>query len=230
MTDSGCASGHPIPAVAVPRAVAQHWLWHDVLAPYLRRVPPDDPAPDGRITNGVDPPPDAPAISLAALAHPPTRDAFLSAVFANRRLRAARIERQADLQALHAREKYLIMAHAPETYRRVGKLIAGPAEAPLSALAERYCQAVWGGLLVPARRGRHASALEHMAGYFKRGLPEPARARMHAAIADFRAGLAPLTDPLARIRGAAATTGMVYIAQQTYLAPYPIPLMLRTWL
>lgn len=224
------ASGHPIPRVAAPERIERHWRWRTLLAPWVCRVQSDDPAPDGRIRERPAGNGDAPAITLARLNDLAARDAFLTAIFANRRLRAAPTPRQRDLHAMHAREKYLLMAHAPETYRFLGRMIAGTLDESPRQVGERYRRELVRALATPAGRARHTSALQHMAGYFKRGLPAADRVHMHAAIADFRAGLALLSAPLRLIGHAAEKTETAYIARQSYLAPYPEPLMLRTWL
>lgn len=216
--------------VAAPPGVERHWLWRMSFAGWVLRARPDAPTPDGRIQANAAGDPGIPSATLAELTPPHVRDAFLTAVFAKHRLRLTRPTDQRDLQALHAREKYLLMAHSPDTYRRLGRAVSGRPTEPVRRLADRYCREACAALQVPATRARHSSALQHMAGYFKRSLPSAERARMHEAIADFRAGLAPLTEPLHLIRAAAQATRTDYIFRQSYLAPYPWPLLLRTWL
>jgi len=140
-------------------------------AGWVLRARPDAPTPDGRIQADGAGDPGVPSVALAELTRPRVGDAFLTAVFAKHRLRLTRPTDQRDLQALHAREKYLLMAHSPETYWRLGRAVCGRPTEPVCRLADRYCREACAALRVPATRARHSCALQHMAGYFKRRAP-----------------------------------------------------------
>ena len=59
------------------------------------------------------------------------------------------------LQAFHARHKYLLMAHAPEATRRLGRWVAGLRDAELPGLAENYLVGFMAVLKKSADRMRH---------------------------------------------------------------------------
>lgn len=101
----------------------------------------------------------------------------------------------ARLIAFHSGCKYLVMAHSPAAYRRLGRLLADLSE-DLTTIAAHYFRDLMETLAQPATRGGHANALAHLQGYLKRRLPSAERRELAAAIERFRRGDAPLAAPL----------------------------------
>jgi len=159
----------------------------------------------------------------------PLRENFVERVFAYRRLRTFLDGRWtlAGLVRFHTAEKILLLAHHPEGYRALGKLVAGARGLPRAELAEAYAAGFMGALARPATPGRNANALEHMAGYFKRDLPAEDRQELHDAIHAYRRGLVPLIVPVTLVRHHVRRLRVDYLAGQTYLEPHPRELMLR---
>jgi uncharacterized protein YbgA (DUF1722 family)/uncharacterized protein YbbK (DUF523 family) len=132
-----------------------------------------------------------------------------------------------DLVDFQAREKLLLMAHAPEAQRRLGRIVAGAKRVERSALRERYTEELMGALAKPATVRRHVNALQHMLGYFRDRLDAATRQQLHEAVEDYRGGFVPLVVPLTLIRHYVLLLDVAYLRDQTYLQPHPKELALR---
>jgi uncharacterized protein YbgA (DUF1722 family)/uncharacterized protein YbbK (DUF523 family) len=160
---------------------------------------------------------------------PPLRENFIERVFAYRRLRALLASRWTvgDLVRFHTAEKLLLLAHAPEAYRSLGRLVARAKELPRAEVESGYGEGFMEGLRKLATKGRNANVLLHMAGYFKEQLGPGEKAELHEAIADYGRGLVPLVVPLTLLRHYVRRHGSTYLEGQVYLEPHPKELMLR---
>jgi uncharacterized protein YbgA (DUF1722 family)/uncharacterized protein YbbK (DUF523 family) len=163
------------------------------------------------------------------LCDPKLRESFLERVFAYRRWKdfCARQFSVARLVEFHRRHKLLLLAHSPEHYARLGRLVAGAKAHPPAEVRKRYGQSFMEGMAVPATRGRHHNVLQHMAGYFKREIDDDSRAELHATLADYKSGLVPLVVPITLIRHHVGRLKVEYLSDQLYLSPHPKELMLR---
>lgn len=157
------------------------------------------------------------------------RETFVERIFAYRRWRDFEAEPFAlgRLVAFHAAHKYLLLAHSPEHYASLGRLVARGKQLGRAELLEQYGVGFARAMAKPATRGRHFNVLQHMAGYFKDELDEESRAELHQALSDYRVGLVPLVVPLTLIRHHVRARNVEYLAGQIYLAPHPKELMLR---
>ena len=93
------------------------------------------------------------------------------------------------LVAFHTAHKLILMSHAPEGYRRLGRLVAGGSHAAAHASegavrAEEFMRT----MAIIATRRRHTNVLQHMAGYFKDRLDPESKAELQATIDDYRRG------------------------------------------
>ena len=77
----------------------------------------------------------------------------------------------------------------------------------------------------PATRGRNANALQHAYSRIGRELDRPRRADLVARIEAYRRGEEPLSVPVALL--AHYASGFGWLAEQTYLRPFPPGLRLR---
>ncbi|MEK7701583.1 MAG: DUF1722 domain-containing protein [candidate division NC10 bacterium] len=75
--------------------------------------------------------------------------------------------------------------------------------------------------------GGHTNVLQHLAGFFTRGLDAPSRAELAGLIREYRRGLVPLVVPLTLVKHWARRLGLGDLAGQVYLNPHPKELMLR---
>ena len=157
------------------------------------------------------------------------RETFVESVFAYRRWRdlleaGLTLARLVDFHRVH---KYLLLAHSPEHYASLGRLVAEGKKLGKPELAQRYGAGFMEALRRNASRGRHFNVLQHMAGYFKEELDEASREELHQTLADYRAGLVPLVVPITLVRHHVRVREVAYLRDQVYLAPHPKELMLR---
>jgi uncharacterized protein YbgA (DUF1722 family)/uncharacterized protein YbbK (DUF523 family) len=163
------------------------------------------------------------------LADPRLRDNFVERVFAYSRLRTLFDARWTadDLVRFHTAHKLLLLAHAPEAYRRLGRLVAGAQQVSRQDLERRYVEGFMQALARLATARLHTNVLQHMAGYFKNRLDAASKRELVDAIADYRLGLVPLVVPLTLVRHHVRALDVTYLAGQLYLDPHPKELMLR---
>lgn len=151
------------------------------------------------------------------------RENFLTRVFVLHRWRRLQQEgiTAAKLLAFHTDHKYLVLAHHPDAYRRLGRLLADCGRRDIAGLADEYIHALMPSLATPVDRGRHANVLQHLLGYFRRSMPERHRAQLADSIEQYRTGELPLGAPLALLRHFLAEHPHDYLERQVYLAPHP---------
>jgi uncharacterized protein YbgA (DUF1722 family)/uncharacterized protein YbbK (DUF523 family) len=159
------------------------------------------------------------------------RENFLERVFAYHRWRTLIAGRWTvgALVAFHTAHKLALLAHSPEAYRRLGHLVGEAKRLPRAELRDRYEAAFMAALRRPATRGRHSNVLQHMVGYFKKTLDQPARRELQDLIAQYREGLVPLVVPLALLRHHVSRLDVAYLADQVYLSPHPEVLRSIGW-
>ena len=165
--------------------------------------------------------PSMPMEDEARLARPAVREHFLERLCAAARWRAFTRgrARAGELQAFHAAHKYALLAHSPAHYAALGRLVASAGKRPLARVVREYGEQFMAALAIPTTRGRHATVLEHAAGFFKRALPQPERDALAGVIGRYRRGRAPLAAPLTLIRVHAERLGVAYLDGQVYLRP-----------
>jgi uncharacterized protein YbgA (DUF1722 family) len=96
-----------------------------------------------------------------------------------------------------------------------GGSAAGYGELFLAALAGR------------ATRGRNANVLLHAYSRIGRALSPPRRSDLVARIDAYRRGEVPLSVPVALLAHYAGGGDLPWLAEQTFLAPFPAELRLR---
>ncbi len=157
------------------------------------------------------------------------RENFVERIFAYRRFRTlfGGAWQMGDLVAFHAREKLLLLAHDRTTYQELGRLVAGAKGRDRDQVAIEYEALFMAGLRKMATRGKQTNVLEHIAGYFKKLIDASDRQELQEVIASYRAGHVPLVVPVTLLKHHVRRHDIEYLAQQTYLDPHPIDLMLR---
>jgi uncharacterized protein YbgA (DUF1722 family) len=173
--------------------------------------------------------PDLPAEEEGRLSEPRLRENFVERVFAYWRLRE--LWRGAwdvgDLVRFHTAHKLILMAHSPESYRQLGRLVARARVLSHDELERHYTRRFMAALSVLATRRKHTNVLQHMAGYFKDLLDGDSKAELVATIEEYRRELVPLVVPMTLLRHHVRAHGVSYLAGQLYLEPHPKELMLR---
>ena len=160
---------------------------------------------------------------------PGLREHFVNRIFGHARVRDffAAPWTAAQLIHFHSTEKVAVLAHDPQTARRLGRLVARQGELEPDELAQRYRDLHAVGLARPSGPGKQANALMHLAGHLKDGLGSCDRRELREAIEDYRVGLVPVAVPLALLGRHLRAVGAKWAYSQTYLRPYPKQLGLR---
>ncbi|NIR31830.1 MAG: DUF1722 domain-containing protein [Gammaproteobacteria bacterium] len=160
---------------------------------------------------------------------PVLRENFIERVFAYRRWQdvVASHLTPAKVVAFHTAHKLSLMAHGPEQFRHLGRLVADAGKRPLGELAEEYVSGFMDAMKRRATRKRHANVLMHLMGYLKRKLDPDDKAELREIIDAYRLGYVPLVVPITLLNHHFRRHPDPYVAQQVYLNPHPKELMLR---
>jgi uncharacterized protein YbgA (DUF1722 family)/uncharacterized protein YbbK (DUF523 family) len=172
--------------------------------------------------------PDLPVEEEGRLSDPRLRENFVERVFAYWRLRALfnGIWNVGALVHFHTAHKLILMAHAPDAYQRLGRLVARAKTIPRQDIESRYSRMFMAAMAIVATPRRHTNVLQHVAGYFKDRLDGESKAELVTAIDDYRRELVPLIVPLTLLRHYVRVHNRSYLAGQLYLEPHPKELML----
>lgn len=162
------------------------------------------------------------------LQNPVLRENWIERVFAYARIQELSKKpflAKAYLQ-FHTAHKFLILAHSPTYYQRLGNTISN-----LKCFDPQTYQTLFmDALSILATRKNHTNVLEHMAGFLKDQLETEEKNDMHLIIQDFRLGRLPLSAPLTLLNHLVKKHRHEYLAGQIYLAPYPKELALRNFI
>ena len=132
------------------------------------------------------------------------------------------------LTQFHARYKFLVMAHSPQAYRKLGRLLGQMEVQSVSEIAEKYIHGLMEALSLRANRRGHTNVLMHLQGYFKRYIDSGLRVALSNVIQQYRAGELPLMAPITLIKHLLVAHPNDYLSQQVYLNPHPDKLALRS--
>jgi uncharacterized protein YbgA (DUF1722 family)/uncharacterized protein YbbK (DUF523 family) len=165
---------------------------------------------------------------------PGLREAFVERIFATARLRGLFAGpcsdgawSAGDLVSFHARHKLQLLAHDPARYRAAGKVVAGAGTATRSVASVAYADLFLAALASPATAGRNANALQQAYSRIGRELDRARRADLLGRIEAYRRGEEPLSVPVALLAHYASGGDFPWLAEQTYLSPFPAGLRLR---
>jgi len=157
------------------------------------------------------------------------RENFIEMIFALKRYRDLLRQRRSrgGLISFHTRHKLLLMAHSEQHYRALGRLVAKAKQLKPGELFTRYEEGFVAALRVLPTARKHSNVLQHMAGYFKQQLSADEKQELGEVIDQYRAGLLPLVVPITMLKHYVRKFQQPYLAEQVYLSPHPIELMLR---
>jgi len=155
---------------------------------------------------------------------PAVREGFFDRLFAYRRFRDLERPpcRMADLVAFHAAQKYLVLAHSPEHYRKLGRLVAGARGEKRRAadVVTAYGALLMEALAVRATRGKHANVLLHVIGFLKNVLDSADKRELVETVERYRRGLVPLAVPISLVNSHVRRHDVPWVKNQVYLAPH----------
>jgi len=151
------------------------------------------------------------------------REAFIERIFAAARLRSllGGSREPRDLVDFHARHKLQLLAHDPARYRAAGRVVAAAGGGSPTAAVAAYGDLFLAALARSATKGRNANALQHAYSRIGRVVSQPRRRDLVARIDAYRRGQAPLSVPVALLAHYATDGDLPWLAEQTYLEPFP---------
>ena len=159
----------------------------------------------------------------------PLRENFIERVFCYRRWQEL-VQSGATRQTLvqfHTIHKYLLLAHSPQQYQVLGRLVGQAERYRPKDLANRYGELFMKALAMKATVRKHVNVLQHILGYFKDRLGAQEKTELLGVIGDYHQGLTPLVVPMTLIKHYVRIFDVGYIRDQVYLNPHPKELMLR---
>lgn len=170
-----------------------------------------------------------PAEDEGRLNDPLLREAFTERIFAAARLRALLSQpwRPSDLTGFHARHKLQLLAHDPARCQAAGKLAAQAGQVPRSQTETEYQEMFQSAMATRPTRGRHVNTLQHAFSRIGRELSPERRADLAGRIEAYRRGEDPLSVPVTLLAHYASDGALPWLADQTYLRPFPAGLRLR---
>ncbi len=160
---------------------------------------------------------------------PVLRDNFFVRVFAFHRWQQEMRDNPtySGLVAFHSIYKYMLMAHSPKNYQKLGQIVSIGRKKPVEDLADEYIQLFMATLTLKATRKSHTNVLLHLLGYIKKTLSDESRQAMLKVIEDYRTGMIPLVVPITMLRHFLDSHGSDYVKSQIYLQPHIEALGLR---
>ncbi len=157
------------------------------------------------------------------------RENFIECIFTFKRWRELPAKRRTrgTLVDFHTRHKLLLLAHSPELYREMGKLVAAAKESPVGRLFERYQRLLMKAMRLRTTANKNINVLQHLLGYFKNNLSADEKQEVAEIIDYYRKGFVPLIVPITLINHYVRKYDQPYLKQQLYLNPHPLELKLR---
>lgn len=163
------------------------------------------------------------------LQDPVLRENFITRVFAWHNWQ--RLQQQglsaAGLIDFHSRYKYTLMAHSPQQYQALGRMLAAAGKHDPQVLGERYFGELMQALQQKATRNTNTNVLMHLQGYLKKKLQAGEKQGIGRVIEQYRKGIVPLVVPVTLLRHYFHVHPDPYIERQAYLQPWPDELGLR---
>jgi uncharacterized protein YbgA (DUF1722 family) len=133
----------------------------------------------------------------------------------------------AEIIRFHSIHKYLLMAHSPQHYREMGKLVAEVKQHAMPDFLDEYLKLLMTATARHATPSKQQNVLLHLLGYFKTDLDSFEKQELIQLIAQYKDGLIPLIVPITLINHYVRKYDKEYLATQVYLHPHPMELKLR---
>ena len=156
------------------------------------------------------------------------RENFVESIFVFKRLREL-VQKKKSRGALvdfHTRHKLLVMAHSPQHYKIMGKLVAGTSGS-LEEMYADYIRTMAEALRLRATPRKHINVLQHIMGYFKKQLSAGEKQELLELLEMYRDGHIPLIVPVTMMNHFVRKYEQPYLREQYYLSPHPLELRLR---
>jgi uncharacterized protein YbgA (DUF1722 family) len=160
---------------------------------------------------------------------PVLRENFIERIFVFQRWREllAAKPNLGDLVTFHTRHKLLILAHSPNHYRELGRLVARAKEVPVQEFYATYQSRLMEALRLKTTPKKNTNVLSHLMGYFKKDLTPDEKQELLEVIDYYHQGYVPLVVPTTLINHYVRKYNQPYLKEQFYLHPHPVELQLR---
>ncbi|SNB45986.1 DUF523 and DUF1722 domain-containing protein [Geobacter sp. DSM 9736] len=160
---------------------------------------------------------------------PLIRENFIERAFACRRWKdfTSGNPDAGKLVRFHTEHKLFMLAHSPQIYREMGKLVAQAGAFPLPELLRQYENLLMSGSALQATVKKNTNVLMHAAGYFKKRLSSDEKEELLQLISQYHDRLIPLIVPVTLLKHYIRKFEEEYLERQVYLSPAPAELMLR---
>jgi len=157
------------------------------------------------------------------------RENFIERVFAFRNWKDFLLgpRGMGDLVAFHATRKLQIMAHSPEIYREMGRLVADGKRMQRDELLTSYRELLLRALSLHATVKKNSNVLSHIMGYFKNQLTPGEKEELLEILRQYHEQILPLIVPITLLKHYVRKYEQEYLKSQSYLNPHPLELMLR---
>lgn len=126
-----------------------------------------------------------------------------------------------SLQSFHRKEKMLILAHTPSLYSSLGRLAARCHKENIQEILPIYGKTFMKALNQRATSGKHLNVLYHLIGMLREGMRKDDYRVLQELINAFRNKKIPLSEIRTAILMYARKLHHPWVAEQTYLQPYP---------
>jgi uncharacterized protein YbgA (DUF1722 family)/uncharacterized protein YbbK (DUF523 family) len=174
--------------------------------------------------------PDLPVEEEGRLHDAVLRENFVSRVYAYADWQAQLAQGldRGALIAFHSRYKYLLMAHNPQAYRELGRLLGTMTrDDDPQVIGTHYFSQLMAALRRCANRGTHSNVLQHLVGYLRPVICSDDKVELQRLITQYQQGIVPLVVPMTLLKHHLHNHPDPYLLQQTYLNPHPEKLGLR---
>tara|TARA_R110000824_G_scaffold336_1_gene1740 strand:- start:159708 stop:160655 length:948 start_codon:yes stop_codon:yes gene_type:complete len=170
-----------------------------------------------------------PVEEAGRLTDPVLRENFIARVYAYHRWQNLQEKglTSSGILDFHASYKYCLMAHAPQTYTKLGQLLADAGTYSAEKLGQLYIVELMQALSKKANRKSNTNVLMHLQGYLKKQLQAREKAKLVEVIEQYRKGIVPLVVPVTLLQHHFNNHPNDYISKQAFFDPYPQELSLR---
>ena len=177
--------------------------------------------------------PNLPLEEEGRLEDPRLRENFVARLFAYDRWLTLRATSAGpgELVRFHTAHKMQLLAHSPRGAQQLGRLVARAGATPAAewpALLDEYEAGFMAALKRVASPGRHVNTLQHLAGFLKEQLTAVETRELAGIIEEYRMGTLPLIAALTLLAHHLKALEHPWVEAQSYLAPYPRELGLRS--
>lgn len=153
---------------------------------------------------------------------------FLTQIHTRAEFRATMNQKKIQkLIKFHSRNKLLLMAYNQHNMRLMGQKVGQYEGTGLYEILQEYYSLLLQTLFKMPTYTSHINVLQHALGYFKNDLSSNEKKFFLQEIEKYRKGLIPLSTCIHLLRGFIIRFEEPYLAEQTYLYPYPDQLIQR---